>query len=106
MDIYNFPDHTKGDTFKGRDITLNFDITGAVIRMHFKSEGIDKVVFKWETTDNTFLVIDALTGKFRMESRILNFTPRRYIYDLEVTDSNGSVMTYLEGSIKITQDIT
>jgi hypothetical protein len=26
MDIYNFPNHTKGDTFTSRDINLGFDI--------------------------------------------------------------------------------
>jgi hypothetical protein len=106
MEIYNFKDHKKGDTFKSKEIALGFDITGATIRMHFKLEGGNQVVFKWETADNTFIIEDALLGVITMDSRILDYPAKKYVYDFELTDQNGNVTTYFGGAIKIIQDIT
>ncbi|CAH56657.1 hypothetical protein PHG11b_30 [Flavobacterium phage 11b] len=106
MSIYNFPDHIKGDTFRTKQIVLNFDITGADIKMQFKVQGVNAVVFSFLTSDATISIIDAATGTIRMNSRILNENVNNYVYDFQFTDSLGNVTTYFSGSLKITQDIT
>jgi hypothetical protein len=106
METYNFPNHRKGDTFKAREIVLGFDITGATIKMQFKIPSVNQVVFAWLTSDNTFTITNAVTGTIEMTSRILDFAKNTYVYDFQVTDANGNVTTYFDGSIKIIQDIT
>jgi hypothetical protein len=106
MTTYNFPNHIKGDTFKARQIIFNFDITGAEIKMQFKKKGSLAVAFEWSTLDNTFTVNDALTGSITMNSRILNFKPEAYVYEMQVTDQNDNVKTWFEGQLLIIQDIT
>lgn len=106
MSTYNFPNHKKGDTFRARQINFGFNITGAIIKMQFRIAGASTVSFEWSTVDNTFNVTNATTGIVTMSKRILDFKPAKYVYDLQITDSNGNVTTYFEGSILITQDIT
>jgi len=106
MTTYNFPNHRKGDTFKARQIVLGFNITGATIKMQFRLAGASNVSFEWSTVGSTFVVTDAATGTITMNKRILDFKPATYVYDFQITDSNGDVTTYFQGSILIEQDIT
>lgn len=106
MTIYNFPNHRKGDTFKARQIVLGFDITSSIIKMQFRLSGASNIAFEWATVDNSFVVTDAATGTITMNKRLLDFKPSSYVYDFQVTDSNGDITTYFEGSILIEQDKT
>jgi hypothetical protein len=106
MTTYNFPTHVKGDTFKARQITLGFDITGAEIKMQFKLSGSIQPSFEWSTVDNSFTVSNASTGVIVMTKKILDFNPASYVYDLQIEDSNGDVATHFKGSLTIEQDIT
>jgi hypothetical protein len=106
MTTYNFPNHYKGDTFRAKQISLGFDITGATIKMQFKQQGANAVAFEWLTSDNTIEVINATLGIIRMKTRILDFNTVSYFYDFQITTSNGDVTTYFNGSMKILQDIS
>jgi len=106
MTTYNFPDHIKGDTFKSREITFGFDLTGAKIDMQFKSIKGGRVVFTWSTTEDSISITDAINGVVLMKTRVLGYRKDSYIYDLQITNSNGDVRTYFGGKINITQDIT
>jgi hypothetical protein len=106
MTIYNFPNHRKGDTFRAKQINLGFDITGATIKMQFKQEGGNAAIFSFLTSDSTITVVNALTGVIRMNSRVLDFPAKTYVYDFQYTDISGNITTYFGGSIKIIQDIT
>lgn len=106
MTTYNFPNHTKGDTFKSRQITLGFDITGAEIKMQFKLARTIQPSFEWSTVDSSFTIDNAVTGVITMTSKVLNFTPATYIYDLQIKDADDNVTTYFKGSLIIEQDIT
>lgn len=106
MTVYNFPNHTKGDTFKERRITLGFDITDAIVKMQFKVADNSNTFFQWSTEDESFLVEDAAEGILLMNSAILNYPAMTYFYDLQVTDVDGNVNTYFKGSLSILNDIT
>ena len=106
MTIYNFKNHTKGDTFRAKQWILGFDVTGATLKMQFKIAGASNVSFEWSTVDNSILVTDVSTGTIVMTKRILDFKPSTYVYDFQVTDSNGDLTTYFKGFILIEQDIT
>lgn len=106
MTIYNFPNHRKGDTFRSRQITLGFNITGAEIKMQFKLSGTINTSFFWSTTDNSIIINDALNGVITMNSKLLDEKPLSYVYDFQIKDSAGNVTTYFKGAILIEQDIT
>lgn len=106
MTKYIFPNHTKGDTFNARRITLGFDITGAEIKMQFKLQGSLNTSFFWSTTDNSIIVNDAINGIITMNSRILDEKPVTYVYDFQIKDNSNNVKTLFGGSISIIQDIT
>ena len=106
MTTYNFPNHTKGDTFKARQITLGFDITGAEIKMQFKLPGSIQAAFEWSTVDDSFVVTNAATGVLIMTKMDLNFKPSAYVYDFQVKDADDNIKTYFKGSLLIEQDTT
>jgi len=106
MTIYNFPNHTKGDTFRARQITLGFDITDLEIKMQFKLQGAPQPSFEWSTIDNSFTVSNVLTGVIIMNSKVLDLRPLTYVYDLQTKDLDGNVTTYFKGSLTIEQDTT
>jgi hypothetical protein len=106
MAIYNFPDQLKGDTFKARQITFNFDITGARIDIQFKLIGSSQPVFFWSTFDNTITVSNTTTGVIIMTEKTINAASNIYLYDVQITDNNGKIQTYFGGKLKLIQDIT
>jgi len=106
MTTYNFPNHTKGDTFKAREITLGFDVTDAEIKMQFKLPGSIQAAFEWSTVDDSFVVTNAATGVLTMNSKDLDLKPSTYVYDFQVKDQNNNTKTYFKGTLLIEQDTT
>lgn len=104
--IYNFKNHLRGDTFQAININFGFDLTGAIIQMNFKQSINSKVAFFWSTSDNSISITNPLTGEVNMNGKIINVAPAKYLYDCQITFSDGTVTTYFGGSITILQDIT
>lgn len=106
--IYDFKNHTKGDTFKARQFTFPFIITGASILMQFRlkptSATLNASMYEWKTSDNSFEIISPYVAV--MKSKIIDQDAGVYDYDLQITFPNGDVFTYFKGSQKITQDIS
>jgi hypothetical protein len=107
---YNFPDHTKNDVFLARQITFNFDITGASILMQFKENKLSNVngemIFEWKTDDNSFEVIDPVLGVVIMKEKKITANAGVYVYDLQITYPTNRPITYFKGRINIIQDIS
>lgn len=107
---YNFPEHTRNDVFLARQITFNFDITGATILMQFKANQVGNItgpmVFEWKTADNSFEVIDAVLGVVMMKEKQITAPAGVYVYDLQVTFPTNRPITYFKGKINIAQDIS
>lgn len=106
MNVYNFPDHIKGDTFKQRRITLGFDISESQVKMQFKIPDNSNSFFEWSTEDESFIVEDASQGILLMNKAILDYPALTYFYDLQVIDSEFDVNTYIKGSLSILNDTT
>ena len=110
--IYNFKDHTKGDTFKAINFTLDedgtpVDLTGASIRMMVKLNATDtNFALEVSTSSGGMLITDAANGAFTFEEQIIDIDAAKYVYDIEITDTNGNVNTYIKGSWHILQDVT
>ena len=105
LDIYNFPPHTKGDTFKAREIIFNFDASGAVVLMQFRNSTNNILGFEFKTSDGSIDMTDASNGVILMVSKIIDVAPGTYIYDIQLEQA-GVVTTYFKGNIQIYQDIS
>jgi len=109
---YNMPDHYKGDTFDELQFTLStspstpIDLTGALIKCQFRKEKKNGVLKKELTESDGITITDAINGVFRIDSFILDWTPGKYFYDIQFTFPDTTVVTYIDGSITILQDVT
>ena len=89
MATYNFPDHIKGDTFKGTEFEVfadetPLDLSGYRIRMHIKTiPTASTVLHSFDTEDNTISMTNAAVGKFTLNPVIIDLPERTYVYDIE-----------------------
>jgi hypothetical protein len=103
---YDFPNHVKGDTTKNKQITFGFDLTNAQIELQFKTQINSKPSFSWSTLDNSIVLTDAINGKVTLMPKVIDVAPSTYMYDCQVTLSDGTITTYFGGEMIIEQDIT
>lgn len=94
--VYNFKSHHSGDTFNGITFTFpdNYNFNNAIIEIN-----TDVRKYDLSTTNGTITIID--NKSFKINSQIINWIPRTYIYRLNVTFSNGLKKTYLTGKWQI-----
>lgn len=103
---YDFPNHTKGDSTKNKQITFGIDLTGAKVELQFKTQINSKSSFSWTTQDNSIIVNDAINGVITLVTKVIDVAPATYMYDCQVTLSDGTITTYFGGEMIIEQDIT
>jgi hypothetical protein len=106
MELYNFPKHIKGDTFKSRSIFFNFDLTGASIKMQFKLKGNKTVAYEWTSTNGSIEIVLGTSGEIIIKQMLLNPPVGIYYYDLQITNILGLVRTIIGGSLEVKQNIT
>jgi cytoplasmic iron level regulating protein YaaA (DUF328/UPF0246 family) len=112
-EFYKMPNHYKGDTFNGLQFTvLNtdgltaIDLTDVVIKSEFKLNNKKGQIVDTFIIGAGLTVTDALNGVFQIDPFILDWNPSNYYYDVEFTFVDARVVTYIEGLIKIMQDVT
>ena len=113
MATYKFPDHIKGDTFKGTSFTVlvntvALDLTGASIKMSLKRNNKPETVVEktFSTEDSSIVITTPLLGKFEIVKQIVDIPAFNYVYDIQITTQGGDVLTYISGTWLILQDIT
>jgi hypothetical protein len=106
---YDFPKHIKGDTWRTTTFTVTVndlakDLTGATIDMNVR----DCNAVSWlDMTNGTGITItDAANGVFQIDQQTLDIPAGLYSYDIQITDSDGVIATWIRGNITIIQDIT
>lgn len=99
---YNFNNHISGDTFNGvqfevlvNNVALN--LTGANIIMKLRQNNNINVYYELTTTNGNITINEPTNGKFNINQQIINFTPAKYNYSIEVHLSNGNIYTYIQG---------
>jgi hypothetical protein len=113
----NIKAHWSGDTWRGITFRIStvdsqgtktpVDLTGARVDMHVKKEPTDrKSVLQFSTEDSTMQISDAVGGVVTVLPMVVEEKAQEYYYDLQVTDTNGVVTTYVQGSWEIVQDVT
>ncbi len=111
--IVQIDNQYKGDTFDGVQFTLlntqnstPIDLTGVNIKIQFRHNSKIGVIQKEITDGNGITIDDAVNGVFSVDSFIIDWPPIVYYFDVEITFPNGVVKTYIQGTIKVIQDIT
>lgn len=106
-------DRVKGNTFALVRFTYQdnlgaaIDITGATIETEFRFRCKTGAVVKTITTASGITIENATSGIFVFDA----FTPvtwevDSYYYDVKVTFADGTIETYVQGIVKILQNIT
>jgi len=104
--------HIQGDTFEEVNFAIiknavALDLTGAIIKMQLRKECGGIPILSFTSVANAGLTIaNAIGGLFNINKRIINIPEYYYLYDIEITFSNGDVKTWVEGNFVIKCDIT
>lgn len=114
-ETYNFPNHKKGDTFLGTQITVSLngetiDTSLYEVRMQLRrrAEKNADVAFEFNSDgehDGDITLGD--NGVITLEPVIIDIAPGKYFYDIEFTlISTGKVRTWVEGYWIIETEVT
>lgn len=98
--------HKRGDTFAEVPINVkingsNLNLTGATILMQLRKEAGGIVAFEPSIT-----VTNAAGGNFKIDEQIIDIPACNYKYDIQITLSDDTVHTWIEGIFTITYDIS
>tara|TARA_R110002153_G_scaffold59259_2_gene161951 strand:- start:5906 stop:6262 length:357 start_codon:yes stop_codon:yes gene_type:complete len=111
--IVQIDNQYKGDTYDGVQFTLlntqdntPIDLTGVAIKSQFRYDSKIGGIQKEITDGNGITIDDAVNGVFSIDSFIIDWSPDIYYFDVQITFANGIVRTYIQGTIKVIQDIT
>ncbi len=105
------PDHKKGDTFDGYQITVTYDGGAfpndlASVIFTAKPQPQSSTKHQLSTGGNGITIADAANWIIQIDEQMINWPAFNYYYDIQFTDVNGRVKTYVYGRWNITQDIT
>lgn len=118
---YNFPEITRGDSFGNVDksngivdvkpitFTVNFNLTGWKVRMWFRANGIKTTPDLDLSIENGKMVLEEasdISSRVSIPVFICKLNPATYQYDLEFTNPEGEVMTFVNGFLPVKNDVT
>ena len=104
--------HIQGDTFEEVNFavvknSVALNLTGAVIKMQLKKECGGVPILSFTSVASAGLTItNAVGGLFKINKQIINIPEFNYLYDIEITFSDGTVKTWVEGNFVVKCDIT
>ena len=112
--LHNLPPHYKGDTRSGRlyiiyqdDGITPEDLTNVTIRMAFHKDSPTGPEMDVLTIGDGLSLTDPVQGQLTCDKRLLPiFDVGLYHYDMELTFPDGTVRTYLKGTMDVQQDVS
>ena len=92
-------------------VTVNavaLNLTGASIRMDVRNSAaaLLKRFTTHATIDPGLTITNAVAGQFKFNEQIVDISAGTHDYDIQFTLADATVVTYIEGTWTITQDIT
>lgn len=108
---YNFPDAKRGDTYNDVSFTINVngtaqDFTGATIRMWLVNSSQQVPAADFNTTNGKLIITNATGGVFKTNIGIVLLDAAQYYYDIQITFANGTIKTWIEGTLTVLNDFT
>lgn len=109
--IHNLPDVYRGDTMKEVRFELlrnevPIDLTGASIRCDFKLKNGSQTFRFSKANDKISVNEPSSDGKFTIKATIIDFPAGVYNYDIQVSLADGTINTFVAGTMKVIQDVT
>ena len=112
--VYNFRSMFRGDTFKGLKIKLTQDdgtpipLTNVkAIDCHFRKTFLSPCPsFTFSTSDNTIVITDENGNEFSLVERLMDYEATKYVYDVQFTYDDYSVVTLIHGEFILKPDVT
>lgn len=104
--------HIKGDTFEEVNFQINFNsspfnLTGCVLKMQLRKEYQGLVFLSLTSVANAGItIVNASAGTFKINKQIINIEAFDYLYDIELTKSNGDKKTWISGNFLVTNNVT
>jgi hypothetical protein len=107
--------HIKGDTFDEVYFSIKInsvalDLTNSVIKMQLRKDAYDHTtpasLTLTSVANNGITITQASLGRFKINAQIIDIDVYNYSYDLQITQSNGVVKTFIKGFFDIIIDIT
>lgn len=105
-------DRVKNDTFRSVEFILEedgvaIDLTGVSIRTQFRYRCKTGRIVKDISNGSGITLTDPLNGTFKIDE----FTPvdwevDTYFYDVQITFTDNTIKTFVQGTVKILQDTT
>ena len=108
--IVDYKNYVRGDTINARLFTLSqtaggvtspIDLTGASIRATF----VCPQTCVKKTVGEGISIVDATNGQFQINTFSLPIEGK-WCYDIEIEFPDGTVKTWIKGTIKILNDVT
>lgn len=108
---YNITGQRRGDTYPGVSFTYvkdstAIDLTGASIRILFRGNHKTGSVTKTLTNGSGITIDNATGGIFSIDAFIIDLPVGNNYYDVQVTLSDGTIKTYVEGYMEVLQDVS
>lgn len=106
------PDYRRGDTWPGAVFTTQYNggappTPAASVRLQFRLQTNRNIMEEFSSSKGTLVIEDAAAWTFRaVGRRITTLIPGLYDFALEVTDTDGVVLTTAVGTMKVLEDIT
>ncbi|MHC1707443.1 MAG: hypothetical protein AB9842_07965 [Bacteroidales bacterium] len=108
---HDLPIVYRGDTMKEirfellrNDIPI--DLTGAAIRCDFKLKNGSQTFRFSDANEKISIAEPATEGKFVIKAAVIDFPAGTYNFDIQVTFADGTINTFVAGTMKVIQDVT
>jgi hypothetical protein len=111
---YNIQDQYRNDTTDYLQFNFQLDdidntpinLTGVSLKTEFRKGGKAGSVVKTISDGLGITVIDAINGIIKFDTFIIDWVAADYSYDIQLTFPDGTVKTYIEGVVKVIEDVT
>lgn len=112
---FNMSDQYKGDSFERHDFDFwvtaatsgnEIDMTGYVPKMQMRYDNAAGRLVKTLTIGDGLEWDDEANGKMYLSPFLITFAAGKYVYDIQMTHPDGSVLTYVRGEFNVIDDVT
>lgn len=112
---FNLSDQYKGDSFERinfefyatKDDTGNeIDMTGYIPKMEMRKDSAAGKLIKTLTIGDGLEWTDQTLGTMYVNPFLWTFETGDFVYDLQMTHPDSTVLTYVRGSFKVIDDVT
>lgn len=98
----------RGDTWNGREFQFlrentPINLTGCTIKCDWK---LGVKIVKTFTELQGLPITDAANGKIKFLQFVVDLPIEEYKFDIQISFANGTIKTYVKGTINVHQDVT